>query len=219
MKKQINVMIVDDHQFIIDGVKTQLKDMECICVVAEATNGKEALMHQELSVVDVVLMDLEMPVMNAFSTIPAILKKHPECKIIVLSSYDEKALVKKAIDLGAKGFLLKNIKRDILVQAIELVNNGDCFFSDEITISLVKSNANDLIPSSDAYLPEIPLSPREHEVLTLTASGFSNAEMAKTLCISIKTIETHRNNMMKKIGAKNVAAVVRYAIESGILKK
>jgi len=217
MKKQINLMIVDDHQFLIDGIKSQLNGVAHIKIIAEASNGKEALMHHHLQSAHVVLMDLEMPVMNAFTTIPILLKKHPACKIIILTSYDEKALVNKAVELGAKGYILKNISRDILIKAIETVDDGACFFSDEVTISQFKTYPVDSNVSSS--VPEVLLSPREKEIMTLIATGFSNSEMAQTLYLSIKTIETHRNNMMKKIGAKNVAGVIRYALNYGIIKK
>jgi DNA-binding NarL/FixJ family response regulator len=212
----INILIVDDHPFIIDGIRFQLSKDPDMVVIGEANNGKEALNHPMLNKADIVIMDLEMPVMNAFATLPLMLQKHPECKVLIITSYDEKLLVNKSMQLGAKGFALKNISGTELVSAIKKIMSGQNYISDELMLNFIKKKS---FPNLSKYeaLPSTTLTNREKEILALIANGFSNTEIASQLFLSVKTVDTHRTNLMKKINAKNIAELVRFAIQLGYI--
>jgi DNA-binding NarL/FixJ family response regulator len=214
--QSIKTIIVDDHQFLIDGIKHQLSDDPEITIIGQALNGSDAINHPLLDAVDVIIMDLEMPVMNAFTAIPLVLKKNNNCKILILSSYEETSLVTKAIELGAFGYALKNISKQELIKAVKIIAQGNKYLSDDLALSMIKMKSSlsliDLESTSNKNLTQ-----REKEVLALIANGFSNIEISKKLFLSVKTIDSHRTNLMRKIGAKNVAEVVRYAIQAGIV--
>ena len=212
----IRTMIVDDHQFLIDGIKHQLADDTDICIVGQALNGSDALSHPMLLSADVIIMDLEMPVMNAFTAIPLILKKHKDCKILILSSYEENSLITKAMELGAFGYALKNISKDELIHAVKRIAKNETYLSDHLALSMVKMKSSNFLSQQEQHTHN-DLTKREREVLALIANGFSNVEISKKLFLSAKTVDSHRTNLMKKIGAKNVAEVVRYAMQSGII--
>jgi two-component system response regulator NreC len=214
--KTIKVIIVDDHQFLIDGIKLHLSDCDEIEIISESHNGQEILDNDLLEYCNVLILDLEMPVLNAFSAIPFIIKKAPDCKILVLTSYAEKSLVKKVFELGVKGYALKNITKENLIIAIKQLNGNETFLSDELQFTLINKDIDIDSIKQGASQPNL-LSQRENEVLILIANGFSNKEIGEKLFLSAKTIDSHRTNLMKKIGAKNVTEVVKFAIRNGMI--
>jgi len=214
--KTIKVIIVDDHQFLIDGIKLHLSDCDEIEIIGESHNGQEILDNPFLEQCDILIMDLEMPILNAFSAIPLVLQKIPECRILVLTSYAEKSLVKKVFEMGVMGYALKNITKEKLVFAIKQLYSNETFISDELQFTLIDSNIA-VTSTHQGVNQQTFLSQRENEVLKLIANGFSNKEIGEQLFLSPKTIDSHRTNLMKKIGAKNVTEVVKYAIRNGLI--
>ncbi len=212
--KRINIMIVDDHQIIIDGIKALLKDVKTIFVAAQANNGKDAIAIIEKTPVDIILMDIEMPLLNGCDATAIITSRYPEIKIIALTTYDEKSIVKKMLNAGASGYVLKNINKEILMEAIDTVAKGNTYFSSEIPIVLVAPSAE--ITSQNQASSISLLSSREIEILKHIANGLSNNEIADKLFLSVKTIETHRTNIMQKLDIHNVVGLVKYAIKSGL---
>jgi DNA-binding NarL/FixJ family response regulator len=217
-EKNIRVFIVDDHQIMIDGIKSMLAHEKGLTIVGHANNGKLALSLLENLETDVILMDIEMPVMNGIDATRIITAKYPSVKIIVLSTYDEKSLVKTMFDAGAKGYVLKNINREILVEAIITVAEGGVYQGTDVLISMARKpvDGDREVKYGDSVVSQV-LSQREIDVLKHIVSGLSSKDIAEQLFISPKTVETHRNNIMKKLNVHNIASLVKYAVKAGIV--
>ncbi len=216
----IRILIVDDHQIMIDGIKSMLSKEPGIIVIAHANNGKQAIELLEKIEVDVILMDVEMPIMNGIDATTLITKKHPNVNIIALTTYDEKSIINIMLQAGAKGYILKNINRNILVDAIHRVADGMPYHGTDVSIALAKDSLNEKTKISNTENTNITdsiLSKREIEILKLIVNGSSNKEIGDILYISPKTVETHRNNIMKKLDVHNTASLVKKAIKSGLV--
>jgi DNA-binding NarL/FixJ family response regulator len=210
---RIKVLLVDDHQLIIDGLKSLLKNTDEIVVAAEANNGREALRILDMLEIDVVLMDIDMPVMNGIDTLKEMQKLNSRFKVIILSMHQEAGMIKSLMSIGAHGYLLKSCAQDELISAIRKVAAGQQFFSPEVTLSLLNPTPNNPLNTN---LPEL-LTDRETEILKLIAEGFSNKEIGSKLFISHRTVDTHRTNLMKKLNSSNIAGLISYAIKNGIV--
>jgi DNA-binding NarL/FixJ family response regulator len=211
---RIKVLLVDDHQIIIDGMKSLLKNSVEIFVAGEANNGREALRILALLEIDVVLMDIDMPFLNGIDTLKEIRKQGLDVKVIILSMHNEGGMIKSLINIGANGYLLKSSPQDEVINAIRKVAGGNSYFSSEVTLSLLNKNQNSLPDSS----PQIELlTDRETEIVQLIAEGFSNKEIGSKLFISHRTVDTHRTNIMKKLNVSNIAGLISYAIKNGIV--
>jgi DNA-binding NarL/FixJ family response regulator len=210
----INVLVADDHQLLIDGIKTTLANVEEINIVAEAGNGYQVLEQLDSGVkVDIILMDINMPKLDGLACTKMVNKKYPEIKIIALSQYDEKRFVKQMVKNGAHGYLLKDSGKDILVKAITSVYNGENYFSDKLSIRLINQELK--MEDTKALFPK--LTDRELEVLNLIGQEFSTQEIADKLFLSFHTVESHRANLMYKAGVKNTAGLIRWAVENDLL--
>jgi len=206
---KIKVLLVDDHQIIIDGLKSLLKNSDEIIVAAEANNGREALRILGILSIDVVLMDIDMPIMNGIDTLKEIGKRGSKVKVIILSMHNEAGMIKSLIEIGAKGYLLKSCTQDELIAAIRKVASRQSYFSTEVTLSLLN-------PAQNSQQTEL-LTDRETEIIKLIAEGFSNKEIGNQLFISHRTVDTHRTNLMKKLDVSNIAGLISYAIKNGIV--
>ncbi len=204
------IIIVDDHQLIVDGMKALLAAEPDLQVVGEASNGKEALKLLELVEADLVLLDIDMPVMNGIETAKKLRILYPDLSIIILSMHAEQGLVKNLIEIGADGYLLKNSSREEVVEAISKVTRGEKYFSTEVTLSLLNTTGGPRNPKES-----IRLTDRESEILTLIAEGFTNKEIGDQLFISHRTVDTHRTNLMKKLEVNNLAGLISYALKNG----
>ena len=207
---RINVLLTDDHQIIIDGLKSLLKNQDEINVAAEANNGRDALRILNLISIDVLLMDIDMPVMNGIDALKEIRRQNSKVKVVILSMYNEAGMIKSLIDLGANGYLLKSCTQDELVDAIKKVASGQSYFSSDVTLALLK-------PATNQGQQNEILTERETEILKLIAAGFSNKEIGEQLFISHRTVDTHRTNLMKKLDVNNIAGLISYAIRNGIV--
>ena len=214
MTKEIRVLLVDDHQIIIDGLQSLLISEVGIRVISNANNGREAIELLRVLDVDVVLMDIDMPVMNGLDTAKIVKEKYSNTKVIILSMHSEKAMVKDLIELGVDGYLLKNTSKDELIGAIKKVSEGGRYFSTDVTLSLLeKENTNKLNTTNSG----IKLTAREIEIIKLISEGYTNKEIGDQLFISHRTVDTHRTNLMKKIEVNNVAGIISYAIKNGFI--
>ncbi|MCD4746246.1 MAG: response regulator transcription factor [Bacteroidales bacterium] len=214
--KKIKILIADDHQLIIDGIKSLINNVPQFDLIAEANNGKEAVKIAKLINPDIVLMDIDMPIMNGIEATEKIKSFNPEIKIIILSMHNEKGLVKKLIRLGADGYLLKNSDQNELIEAISKVASGQQYFSPEVTMSLLNKET-EIKSSFKANSIISDLTDREIEILKLIAQGYSNKEIGEKLFISHRTVDTHRTNLMKKINVSNIAGIIRFAIKNGFV--
>ena len=208
---KIRILIVDDHQIILDGLTSLLSGKGDIRVVGTANNGKEALETLNILTVDVVMMDIDMPVINGLDAARKIKQKTNPPKIIILSMHHESGMVKNLIELGVDGYLIKNSGKEEMISAIRNVFAGKKVFAPDVTLSLLGKT------ESKSGESDIDLTERETEILKLIADGYSNKEIGNKLFISHRTVDTHRTNMMKKIGVNNIAGLVSFAIKNEIV--
>jgi DNA-binding NarL/FixJ family response regulator len=212
----INVLIVDDHSIVRDGIKFLLSNHKKIKIVDECNNGKEAVDYVENNKPDVILMDINTPEMNGIDATEIISQKHMDIKIIALTMYNERAFVTKILKAGASGYLLKESNVKEIEEAILTVVDGGNYFSKEISNTMLssylskKKNYNGLALLDD-------LSKRELQVLKLIATGLTNNRIADQLILSIRTIETHRRNLHQKLGVHNTAGLVKFAAENDLI--
>ncbi len=217
--KTINLVLVDDHKIIRDGIKAFLREDD-INIVGEAANGKELLELLAETQADVVLMDVNMPEMDGFEATRAIKEQFPEIKILILSMLDHEKYVQQMINAGAMGYALKNIGKEELLHAIRLVADGHKFISTDVAFSFLhklQTNSNGGTAWQAPEKKPTDLSAREIEVLKLIAEGMTNAEIADKLFTSKRTIESHRQNIIEKTNVKNTAALIKYALNNGII--
>ena len=212
----IKILITDDHQIIIDGIKSLLDDEESVSVIGEATNGREALNYLKLLKPDLVLMDIDMPVLNGIEATQMIKSDFPDIKVIILSMHNESGLIKTLLKAGADGYVLKNADRSELVEAIKMVSAGKSYFSADVTRSLAKDD-DALVSNFQKSSKVADLTAREIEILKLIAEGYSNKEIGEKLFISHRTVDSHRTNLMKKLDVNNVAGIIRFAISNGFI--
>jgi DNA-binding NarL/FixJ family response regulator len=211
-KKKIKVLIVDDHPVVRKGLWSCLENRPNLKIVGEATNGNEALKQIAVLEPDVVLMDISMPEMDGLQVTEKLHKDLPELKVLVLSVSSNRETVLRIIRAGARGYVLKESSPDELVKAIEMVNAGEAFFSPPVA----RIALNQYVSELDESDPASRLSDREREVLILIASGKSNKEIASDLGIGVRTIETHRERIMRKLSIRSVAGLTKFAIANGL---
>jgi DNA-binding NarL/FixJ family response regulator len=211
--KKIKVFLVDDHKLFRNGLSLLLEGEKDIIVSGEAENGQQFCEAIEKELPDVVLMDIEMPVMDGFQTTECTCGKYPDLKIIALTMFGEEQYYLKMIEAGAKGFLLKNSDIEEVIKAIKTVHDGGTYFSQEILYNMVK-NIKEVRKETG---PPVQLSVREQEILALICKGFSNTEIANELNISKRTVEKHRSNILVKTQTYNTASLVMFAVENKLL--
>ena len=217
IEKPIKVVIVDDHPLYVGGLRDYLRSDEAISIVADYNNGKTAVEACSDSPPDVILMDVLVPGIDGVEATRCILQKQKKTKILVLTGMDSPQLVVRAINAGATGFLLKHSSPKLIVEAIKTVHSGSTYFCQEAKEALL----NDYVSKSDAQKEDDTvgnLTPREQEVLKLLASGLQNKEVASELEVSVRTVETHRERLYRKLETNSVAGLTRIAISSGLIQ-
>jgi two-component system, NarL family, response regulator NreC len=207
------VLIVDDHAVVRSGLKLLLAAEEDIEVVAEAGDAREAVFEVRAQKPDIVLLDVAMPGRSGIDAIPDLINEHPETKILILSMQDDAAYVREAFAAGASGYVLKEAADVELVAAVREIADGGRYVHPELGARLITAEAEER-----ARREEDPLSEREHEILRLLALGHTNQEIAETLFLSVRTVDTHRAHIMQKLRISTRAEVVRYALEHGLLE-
>lgn len=208
----VNILLVDDHTIVTDGLKALLDGDPAYVVKGEAANGQIAIDMLRILKIDLVLMDIDMPVLNGIEATKIIKKEMPEKKIIMLTMHDEKAMIKMMLDIGADGYLLKNSGKAEIVKAVNNVMNGEKYYSEEVTSVLLEKRDS---REENGILSE--LTEREIQIIKLIAEGLSNKEIGEQLFISHRTVDTHRTNLMNKLDLHNVAGIVKFAITNGLI--
>lgn len=203
----IRVILADDHPLVTEGVRAVLETFEQIEVIASVTNGRDAVDTIARMNPDVTLMDLNMPGMNGLTATELVLERDPNARIIILSMHDNPEYISTALRHGAKGYLLKDVPTEEIVTAIEQVHAGETY--------LCTGTEGALQPAPDG--DREPLTSREQMVLLRLARGASNKEVARDLDISVRTVETHRKNIKRKLAIDTTAGLTRYVLESGLL--
>ena len=209
---KIKVLLVDDHKLVLDGLALLLATEPTIEVIGSEINGKLALKFIDQNTVDVVLLDIHMPVMDGLKCCEEIKKKYPATGVIVLSMLNEITIIKKMSQLGANGYLLKNSGREKIVESIHSVASGGSYFDPALFEKLPKQNEKQNIK----YGPH--LSKREKQILELIADEFTTSEISEKLDIAFGTVETHRRNLINKLKVRNTAGLIREAMHWGLIK-
>lgn len=210
----IRVLLADDHTLLRAGVRSLIEVLPDLHVIAEAANGEEALELIALHDPDVALLDIAMPKLNGLEVTARVARDFPRTRVIILSMHVDAQYVRKAIEAGAAGYLVKDAGIDMLEIAIRNVANGEEYLSPPISKILMQAlrRGSQVEPGSlDS------LTPRQREVLRLIASGHTTKSIARILNVSIKTAETHRTQMMERLDIHDVASLVRFAIKSGLV--
>ncbi|HBR97258.1 MAG TPA: DNA-binding response regulator [Gammaproteobacteria bacterium] len=208
----VRILLVDDHPLVRDGIASRLDDESWIDIVAQANNGEEALSLAHALNPDVVLMDVAMPVMDGLEAARRFQAELPDCRVLILSMHDDREYISELMQLGAAGYVLKDVESDELIKAIETVHHGSTYFSAGASQSLFTRAQGNPTPPHDA------LTQREKTVLCRVAEGACNKDIARALDISVRTVETHRQNIKNKLDIYTTAGLTRYAIESGLVK-
>lgn len=212
---RIRVLIADDHKIFRDGVRSIIekeKDME---VVDEAATGSEVLEKVGRSAVDVIVLDIDMGKPDGIAVTETVRCEYPGVNILILSMIGLHDFVIQALEKGATGYIFKNAGKDEMLTAIRSVAKGDSYFSREVSSILIEHLHRPGL--AKRHMTDIPLSIREVEILKLIAREYSNPEIAERLYISIRTVDTHRRNLLEKLGVKNTAGLVKYAIRKGMI--
>jgi DNA-binding NarL/FixJ family response regulator len=210
----IRVLIADDHQMFVDGLKSLLVEEKEMCVVGEAKNGYEVLEICDQEQVDIVIMDINMPLMDGIQTSRKLSKKHPSVKILGLSMYNDRDYISDILKAGALGYVLKNTGKESLLNAIATLQSGSSYLSEEVSKTLLSGFMKN--HSGEQMIEK--LSDREREVLDCIASGLTTHEIADKLFISKNTVETHRKNLLYKLKAKNTAELVNNAYKQRLIQ-
>ncbi|MCK5847423.1 MAG: response regulator transcription factor [Bacteroidales bacterium] len=207
----IKVLIADDHKIFVDGLISLLTREHNISVVAKAHNGIEMLDCLENYDVDIVLSDINMPVMDGLKAAKIILKKFPNVKVIMLSMHNRNAIIKEVVKIGVHGYVLKSGDNAELVNTINKVFTGERYYSFEVKKIL------DNIADNKKHFDDILISKKEQRIIKHICDGFTSKEIADILNLSIYTVETHRKNLLIKTKSKNVVALVNYAYKNNIV--
>lgn len=214
MDTPISIFIVDDHPMIIDGLKGYLDDPKLFDIRGTAENGLDALEQLMGIDVDVILTDIQMPKMDGMEFIKRVKIDKPDQKIIVLTMFNEAQYIKKMLQLGAAGYVLKSASKSELRQAIDFVNTGGQYYSPEVTQVIM----NKLRGQQSAVSMVTELTDREKEILHLILKQKSNQEIGDELFISTRTVEAHKRNLLEKTGSKNIAGLVIYAMDNQLFE-
>lgn len=214
MDRSVKIIIVDDHEIFRNGLKMVLGKLDYVEVVGEAENGQDFLDLIRQVNCDIVLMDVEMPIMSGIDATRIALKENPELKVISLTMFTDDNYVQSMIDVGVKGFLVKNINKDTLNKAITTVAAGGNYYSEELFKFFTrKLNTKDESDNSD----EIKFTAREKEILQLLSEGLSNKEIADILYVSERTVVGHKSNMLAKTGCKSAISLLAYALRHKLI--
>lgn len=210
----IRVLLADDHQIVRDGLARLLADSEDCRVVAEASDGLEAVEKAAAERPDVAVIDLGMPRLGGLEAVRRIHQELPEVRLLVLSVHDEEEYVLPAVRAGASGYLVKDSAASELLAAVRALARGEGYFGPQAARALAERYRH---PERDPEDPYGSLTDREREVFHLVVEGRTTKEVAKVLGVSVKTAENHRSRMMRKLGVHNAAEVVQYAARKGLL--
>jgi DNA-binding NarL/FixJ family response regulator len=215
--EKIKILLADDHQMFLDGLCSLLMQLPDVQIVASVTNGKQLLDILGKDVADLVIVDMHMPVMNGLEITKVIKEKHPDVKILCLTMDNDMDSIKNMLEAGASGYILKNTGKAELELAIHQVFNGGNYLSQTVSNQIANNLLLKRKPAVDEAEDMNMLTEREIEIIKLIALENSNSEIAEMLYISPKTVETHRKNLMKKIGAKNSLGIFKFALKHKLI--
>jgi DNA-binding NarL/FixJ family response regulator len=218
MSEKYRIVLVEDHTILREGLRSLLREHENMDVVGEAGDGRTAVRLVLSQKPDLVLMDLSMPKMNGFEAILEIKKTEPDIKIIALTVHNTEEYILMTLQAGADGYILKDATHDELIMAIQQVLSGKRFLSPSVSGKVIEGYLEGK-KNNHSKTQIDSLTQREREVLKLIAEGHKNKEVAEFLCISLKTVEKHRANLMRKLDLHNTSTLTLYAVERGLVTR
>lgn len=210
------IVIADDHEMVRRGLVATLADVEGWTVVAQAANGRDAAELVASHNPDVVILDLSMPELNGLDATRRVLAARPETRVLILTAHESEQLVREVLAAGARGYVLKSDAGRILVRAVEALLEGQTFFTSKVARLVLEGYLR--AAGAEAHDTAQTLSAREREIVQLLAEGASNKEVARALGISVKTAETHRSNIMRKMQFASLSDLVKYAVRNKIIE-
>jgi len=214
-----NILIADDHAMFADGIASILKNEDTIKVVGRCLDGPSVIEFLKANPVDILLLDVNLPGMSGIDVCKEVTTNFKSTKVLAISMFNEESFVTEILNNGAMGYILKNTGREELFLAINTVLSGKSYFSDDVTQTIMKGLMKQRTASKQSK-PELPkISRRETEVLGLIMKEFTTQEIADELFISLKTVESHRSNLLAKLNARNTAGLVRIAMENNLIPK
>lgn len=216
-EREIRLMIADDHTIVRQGLRRLLEDEDGMEVIGEAVDGRDAVAKALDLLPDIIIMDLSMPGLHGLEATRQIVKRLPKAKVLILSMHKNDAYVQQALQAGASGYILKDSASEEVLVAIRSVSRGDSYLSPSISRVLIDDYLRLCSPGGTRSLYD-KLTVREREIFQLLAEGNKNQQIAEKLHVSVKTVETHRAHIMEKLNLGNIAELVKYAIEIGIVQ-
>jgi DNA-binding NarL/FixJ family response regulator len=218
MTEKIRIHLADDHQVLIDGMKTLLHTVSNFEVVGFSLDGRNIFEDVTNNKTNILVLDISMPEKDGIEVIKEFYLKGYPCKVIILSSYDDLKIIKEVMKLGASGYLTKKCAGENIVEAIQAVSNGEEYFCKSVREKIFNSFSKNN-PKLNKYEPIVDslLTEREMEIITLISLEYSGKEISKLLFISANTVETHRKNIMKKLKLKNTIGLVKYALKNNLI--
>jgi len=213
----VRVLLADDHDLMRRGIRGLLESESDLEVCGEAANGREALALASSLKPDVLVLDLGMPELNGLDALKQIHKEVPATEVLVFSMHDSEGLVREVFAAGARGYVLKSDAARYLVDAIRSLSQHKPFFTERISEAILSSLVSAASQSAKQSIDEDPLTIREHEILQLLAENKNNRDIADTLGISVRTVETHRRSIMQKLNATSIVELVHYAVRNRIV--
>lgn len=211
----IRLLLADDHKIITQGISNLLSAETDIDIVHICMNGQEVIDELYRLEVDLILMDIDMPVMDGLTCSEKVLEKNPDQKIAMLTMHREKSLIQKFISMGVKGYFLKTVEQEELLHGIRMIYKGGEYFPADVTKTLLQPELPSSGLNQDPLIKD--LSTREIEILKHVAMGMSNKMIAEKLFISHRTVDTHRTNLMKKLDIHNIAGLIRFAFKNQLV--
>ena len=213
MKSRIKILLADDHPVVRRGIAFCLARHENLEILGEAADGREALRKAKELSPDIILMDIDMPHMNGLTVTETLRREMPQIKVLILSMHSNTEYVLRIIQSGARGYVLKGASPEELVKAIQIVNSGEAFFSSDVA----RVALNQFVRGKNGGEGSNHLTNREREVLVQIAEGLSNKEIASELGVGVRTVETHRERIMRKLNIHSVAGLTKFAIAKGMV--
>jgi len=216
--EKIKIILADDHQMFRDGIKAVLSDEEDIQLIAEVSGGEELMKVLTMRIPHIVITDISMNDLSGIEATRLIKKKYPCVRVLILSMHTHEDFIMNAIKAGASGYIPKDAGRFELLQAIRALSAGDEYFTNTVSQTFVKGYMKETQTLQNNQDKSQVLTPREIEIVKSIAEGYLNKEIADKLCISIRTVDTHKNNIMQKLALKSTVDIVKYAIKNELIK-
>ncbi len=214
--QKTRILLVDDHAILREGIRALLDKQDNVEVVAEAGNGREAVLKATQSQPDVVILDISMPLMDGLEATRQMKKDNPEIKILVLTMHDDEEYFFQLLRAGASGYITKKSVGSELASAIEAVSRGESFFCPAMSKYLLSDYLR--LDKATENIEQVELTSREREIVKLIAEGFTNQQIAESLHRSVKTIESHRSNILRKLDIHDTVELVKYAVRKKLIE-